>query len=79
MASQNTGLLTLTNPRKSTRHLAPDEMPNPKLQVANLLCNNKTRTDASATADNSIIVQGMMEKNASFQPTKKKLEKDIWI
>jgi hypothetical protein len=54
-------------------------MPDPKLQVANLLHNNKTRTDASATAYNSIIVQGKKEKNASFQPIKKNLEKDIQI
>jgi hypothetical protein len=45
-----------------TCHSTPDETPDPKLQVASLLCHNETRTDASATADNSIIVQGMKEK-----------------
>jgi hypothetical protein len=51
-------------------------MPDPKLQVASLLCNNETRTDASATAYNSIIIQGMKEKNASYQPIKNNLEKE---
>jgi hypothetical protein len=74
-----TGSSTLANPRESKHHLTPDETPDPKLQVASLLRDNETRTAASATANNSIIVQGMSEKNRLFQPIKKKLEKDIWI
>jgi hypothetical protein len=78
-ALHDTGSLLLTNPRESMHHLTPDEKPDPKLQVASLLCNNETRTDASATANNSIIVQGIKEKNAFFQPIKKNLQKDIRI
>ncbi len=60
--SQVTGSLTLINPRESTRHFTPDETPDPILQVASQLCDNEMRTDASATNNNSIIVQGIREK-----------------
>jgi hypothetical protein len=74
-----TGSSTSNNFRESMCHLTSDETPDPKLQVASLLCNDETRTDASQTAYDSIIVQGMKEKNASFHPINKNLEKDIWI
>jgi hypothetical protein len=77
--SHLTGSSTLTDCRESTCHLTMDKTPDQKLQVASLLCDNETRTDASATANNSIIVQGMKEKNASFQSIKKNSEKDIQI
>jgi hypothetical protein len=57
-----TGSSMLTYPREYTHHLTPDETPDLKLKVAILLCNNETRADASATADHSIILQGMKEK-----------------
>jgi hypothetical protein len=57
-----TGSSTLTNPEESMCHLTLDKTPDPKLHVASLLCNTETRTDASATAYNSIISQGMKEK-----------------
>jgi hypothetical protein len=57
-----TGSSTLDDPRETTHHLTSDKMPDPKLQVGSLLCNNETRTDASATAYDSIIIQGMKEK-----------------
>jgi hypothetical protein len=60
--SHVTGSLTLINCRESTCHLTPDKTPDPKLQVASLLWNNEPRTEASATAYNSIIVQGMKKK-----------------
>jgi hypothetical protein len=44
------------------RHSTPDKMPDPKLQVASLLCNDETRTATSATAYDSTIVQGTKEK-----------------
>jgi hypothetical protein len=79
MVSHVTGFLTSNNCRETMCHLTSDKMPDPKLQVASLLRNNETRTDAAATAYDPIILQGMREKNASFQPIKKKLEKDIQI
>jgi hypothetical protein len=61
-----TGSSTLNNNRESMHHLTPEKMPDPKQQVASLLCNDETRTDASATAYISIIVQSMMEKKHSL-------------
>ncbi len=52
-----------------------DETPDPKLQVASLLCNNETRTDASATAYDSVILQGMKEKKRILSAYQEKIEK----
>jgi hypothetical protein len=74
--SHVTGSPMLTNPRESTCHLIPDETPDPKLQVTSLFHDNETRTDASATANNSIILQGMKEKKMhSFSLSRKILRR----
>ncbi len=48
----------LSNLTEFTYHVS-----GPKLKIASLLCNNDVRTDTPALPDNSIIVQGMNEKN----------------
>jgi hypothetical protein len=53
-----------SNSTESTRHPTAIETSDPKSKIASLLHNSGAGTDIRASSDNSIINQGMKEKNS---------------